>query len=130
MSMPLPRQPNRQSETGVLPLAKNTIRIAIADDSTTPQCQARCGTDWSSPAAISLAYEQIKEKFGDRLTLEYLDMAQPTTNHYTLELKQQVRDRNLLLPLLMINGRHRISGQFDIRMLVDAIEAEIEIQEA
>jgi hypothetical protein len=29
--------------------------------------------------------------------------------------------------LLLINGRLRIAGQFDIRQVVDAVEAEMEI---
>jgi len=38
-----------------------------------------------------------------------------------------VRDRNLLLPLLLIDGEPRISGQFDLRQLLDAIEAALEM---
>jgi len=34
----------------------------------------------------------------------------------------------LPLPLLIINGEPRIPGQFDIRLLLDAIDAEIEIK--
>ncbi len=117
-----------QSKTWVPPLAKKTIQVTIANGSTSEPCEAHCGIDWSSPEAISLAKEQIKDKFGDGVTLEYLDLTRPTTNRYALELKQEVKDKDLFLPLLMINGRHRISGQFDIRMLVDAIEAEIEMK--
>jgi len=31
------------------------------------------------------------------------------------------------VPLLLVNGRLRIAGQFDVRQIVDAIEAEMEI---
>ena len=34
----------------------------------------------------------------------------------------------LSLPLLLINGELRISGEFDIRMLLDAIDTKMEIK--
>jgi hypothetical protein len=37
-------------------------------------------------------------------------------------------DKDLSLPLLIIDGQTRISGQFDIRQLIDAINAEVEIK--
>lgn len=109
-------------------MTKPTIRITIADDRSREQCEANCGMDWSTPETVNLARQGIKEKFGDRVTLEYLDLAQPDPNRYTLELKQQVKDNSRLLPLLLINGQTRISGQFDIRRLIDVIEVEIEIK--
>ena len=38
-----------------------------------------------------------------------------------------IRERSLSVPLLLINGRLRIAGQFDIRRMMDAVEAEMEI---
>ena len=104
-----------------------TIQGTIVDDSTGEKCDAHCGMDWSSAEAISLATERIKDRFGDRVQLEYLDLSKPVTNH-ALELSQQVKNKNLSLPLLAINGQPRISGQFDIHQLMDAIEVEVEIR--
>jgi len=109
------------------PLDKRTIQITIVDDSQGEKCEAHCGVDWSSAEAITLATERIKDQFGDRIKIGYLDLSKPITNHHALELSQQVKDKNLSLPLLVINGQPRISGQFNIRLLVDAIEAEVEI---
>jgi disulfide oxidoreductase YuzD len=109
------------------PLNKPTIQITIVDDSQGEKCEAHCGVDWSSAEAITLASQRIKDRFGDRIKIEYLDLSKPITNHHALELSQQVKDKNLSLPLLVINGQPRISGQFDIRQLVDAIEAEVEL---
>ena len=106
---------------------KHTIQVTIVNGSQGVRCGAPCGVDWSSTEAIPLATERIKERFGDRIQLEYLDLAKPITNHHALELSQQVRDKGLSLPLLLIDGQPRISGRFDIRQLVDAIEAEVEI---
>ncbi|MBA7696303.1 hypothetical protein ES703_104948 [subsurface metagenome] len=44
-----------------------------------------------------------------------------------MEWKEVIKNKGLLLPLLLLNGKLRISGQFDIRQLLDTIEVEIEI---
>jgi hypothetical protein len=109
-------------------LNKHAIQITIVDDSKVEKCHAHCGVDWSSPEVIALASQRIRDRFGGKIQLDYLDLDKPVTNHYTSELKQQVRNIKLPLPLLVINGEPRISGQFDIRLLLDAIDAEIEIK--
>ncbi len=111
-----------------MPLAKPTIQVTIVYDSKGERCDAHCGIDWSSVEAIALTNERIKERFGDRVNLEYVDLSKPGTDHHALELNQVVKNKNLPLPLLVINGQPRISGQFDIRLLLDAIDAEIEIK--
>ena len=103
------------------------MQITILDDSKGEKCDAHCGVDWSSAEAIALASQRIKDRFGDGIKLQYIDLSKPVINQRALELNQQVRNKNLPLPLLIINGEPRISGQFDIRLLLDAIDAEIEI---
>ena len=112
----------------MLSLNKHTIQITIVDDSKVEKCEAHCGADWSSPEVIALASQRIRDRFGGKIQLDYLDLAKPVANHYTSGLKQRVRNKKLPLPLLVINGEPRISGQFDIRLLLDAIDAEIEIK--
>ena len=109
-------------------MSEPIIKVTIVYDSKSKseECDAHCGVDWSSAEAITLASQRIKERFGDRIQLECLDLSKPRTNHRTLKLKQAIRNGNLPLPLLNINGQTRISGQFDIRLLLDAIDAEIE----
>ena len=104
------------------------MQITILDDSKGEKCDAHCGVDWSSAEAIALASQRIKDRFGDGIKLQYIDLSKPVINQRALELNQQVRNKNLPLPLLIINGEPRISGQFDIRLLLDAIDAEIEIK--
>ncbi len=108
-------------------LIKHTIKITIVDDSKGEKCDADCAVDWSSPEAIALASQRIKDRFGDRVKLEYLDLAKATGSPDALEWSQAIKNKNLPLPLLIINGQPRISGPFDIRRLLDAIEAELEI---
>ena len=112
----------------MLPVIKHTIQVTIVDDSTGEKCDAHCGVDWSSVEAITLANQQIKDRFGDKIQLEYVDLSKPVANHHSLELGQEIRNNNLSLPLLLINGEPRISGQFDIRLLLDAIDAEVEVK--
>lgn len=102
---------------------KQDIQIVIVDDSKGRKCDTNCGVDWSSVGAITLAKQRIKDRFGDRVWLEYIDLFKPLSDR-ALELSQKIKD--LPLPLLVINGVPRISGQFDIRLLLDAIDAEIE----
>ncbi|MFC2016859.1 hypothetical protein ACFLUD_00415 [Chloroflexota bacterium] len=111
-----------------MPLIKHIIQITIVDDSKGEKCDTHCGVDWSSAEAIALANQRIKDRFGDRIQLGYLDLSKPMANHRALELNQEIRDKNLSLPLLLINGEPRISGQFDIRLLLDAIDVEVEIK--
>ncbi len=108
-------------------MLKHDIQIVILDDSKGEQCDAECGIDWSSAEAIALASRQIKDRFGEEIKLEYVDLAQLAVHPHALELSQKIKNKNLLLPLLLINGETRISGQFDIRQLLDSIEAEREI---
>ncbi len=108
-------------------LIKHSVKITIVDDRHKERCIADCGADWSSPETTALANQRIKERFGDKIQLEYLDLSKPVTNKETSEWSQVIQDKNLSLPLLLINGQPRISGQFDIRQLLDAIEAEMEI---
>ena len=112
----------------MLPLIKHTIQVTIIDDSKGEKCDTHCGVDWSSVEAITLASQRIKDGFGDKIQLEYLDLSKPVANRHALELFQGIKNKDLSLPLLLINGNPRISGQFDIRLLLDAISAELELK--
>jgi len=108
-------------------LSKRTIQITIIDDSHKPECDAACGVDWSSAETIGRASQQIKERFGERARLQYVDLAKTAANRVTQEWSEMIKGKNLSLPLLLLNGHPRISGEFDIRQLIDAIEAETEM---
>ncbi len=113
-------------------MPKHDIQIIIVDDikgeKSHAECNAMCGIEWSSTEAIALASRQIQDRFGEEIKLEYLDLSQPAANPHTLELRQEIKNKDLSLPLLLINGQPRISGPFDIRQLLDSIEAEMEIE--
>ncbi len=112
----------------MLPLIKHTTQITILYDSQRKTCDAACGVDWSSPEAIALARQQIKDRFGNKTRLQYFDLSKPQTGHDMAEWNQIITNKNLSLPLLLINGEPRISGEFDYRQLLDATEAEMELE--
>ena len=109
------------------PLINDTIQIIIINGTTQQECDAHCGEDWSSPETITLAGQRIKDRFGENIQLECIGLSKTIADRQASEWSQAIRDENLSLPLLLINGQPRISGQFDIRQLLDAIDAEIDI---
>ena len=109
-------------------LVKQDIQIIVVDDRKAKKRDAGCGIDWSSPEVIALADRQIRDRFGDIGQLEYLDLSEPFAGKLALGLRQKFGEEYQSLPVLVINGEMRIAGQFDIRMMLDAIDAELEIE--
>ena len=103
------------------------MKIMILGGDAEVECEASCGEDWSSREAITLASERIKERFGEDISLEYVDLTADSAEKNTREWKEMIKSRGLTLPLLLLNGELRISGQFDIRQLLDVIEVEREV---
>ena len=110
-------------------MARHDIQITIIDGSSQGECNAGCGEDWSSPETLALAEQRIKDRFGDKIQLQYLDLSKVLPDHDIPVWNEVIKNKNLPFPLLLINGQLRISGLFDIRQLLDTIEAEIEIGE-
>ncbi len=105
----------------------DTFAVEIVDDTSRRDCDADCGTDWSSPEMVALAGQQVGQRFGAAATVEYRDLAGDDLDAGQLEMKRNIRQQGLSVPLLLVNGHLRVAGQFDIRRIVDAIEAEMEI---
>ena len=104
------------------------IEINIIDDTSRRDCDIDCGTDWSSREAVILANRQIKSRFGVETCFEYIDLSRTTPDHRTVQWSQAIKERNLSIPLLLINGQLRIAGQFDARQIIDAVEVEMELR--
>ena len=109
------------------PPPEATIHITILNDPRKQECDAACGEDWSQPETIALANQRIKDRFGEKVQLEYLDLPGAAANQQTAKWNRLIKSKNLSMPLLLVNGELRISGQFDIRQLLDVVDAEIEI---
>ncbi|MFC2035282.1 hypothetical protein ACFLUJ_04060 [Chloroflexota bacterium] len=104
----------------------HTVQVTIVNDNRGEKCDVGCGIDWSSAEAITLASQRLKEKFGNRVKLVYLDLSIATTSRDTLEWRKIIKDKNLSLPLLLVNEQPRISGPFDVRQLLDVVDAVLE----
>ena len=107
-------------------MAPDGIRVVVLGGSAPGECEAGCGTDWSAAESISLASERIRERFGQEIDIEYIDAADKTSP-VADEWRGKIREKDLSLPLLLLNNRLRISGQFDVRQLLDVIEIELEV---
>lgn len=103
------------------------IRVTVLDDTKAEKCEGRCGLDFSSPEAVESVTELLNKLYGEKVQLQYLDLAEPSTSHSHPEIVERVRTENLALPLLLINGNLRISGYFDIYLLQNVIQAEMEM---
>jgi disulfide oxidoreductase YuzD len=104
------------------------VEINIIDDASRRDCNIDCGTDWSSREAVALAEQQIKSRFGMETQLEYTDLSLTAHGHQAAQWRQIIREKGLSVPLLLINGQVRIAGQFDVRQIIDAVEAEMEMK--
>ena len=110
-------------------MVERTIQVTIIDDSKGEKCDARCGVDWASEGALALAKRRIKDRFGDRIRLEYLDISESSASRRASELVPGIKSKDRPLPMLLVNGETRIPGQFDIRQLLDVIEVETELDD-
>ena len=108
-------------------MPEHDIKITIINDSRWEECEAECGIDWSSAEATALASQRIRDTFRKEIPLEYLDLAGVKADDDILRWNEEIKNKNLSLPLLVLNGQLRISGPFDIRQLLDTVEAEMEI---
>ena len=106
---------------------KHTVQITIIDDSRQEKCDASCGVDWMASESLTLASQRIKERFGDKIQLASLNLSKVTANYEASKWSQTIKNKNLSLPLLLVNGQSRISGKFDLRQLLDTIEVELEM---
>jgi glutaredoxin len=102
------------------------ILVTVVDDATSPKCEARCGLDLSSPEVFKSTAGVLRNLFGSRVKLEYatLDAIQASL---LAEIAEKVKRGDLSLPLLLVNGKPRVSGYFDLHLLQESIQAEIEM---
>ena len=103
------------------------IQVTIINDPTRQDCDISCGTDWSSGKSLELAEEQVRNRFGDSVYLTYLDLAGKGKEDSLFEWRERIMKESLSVPLLVLNGHLRITGNFDIRQMLDVIEAELEV---
>ena len=102
------------------------ILVTVVDDAAIPKCEARCGLDFSSPETFKSTTEVLRKRFGGRVKLEYAGTDAVQAGPLA-EMGERLKSGDLVLPLLLINGKPRISGYFDLHSLQEVIQAEIEM---
>ena len=103
------------------------IEVTIINDPVRQDCEMSCGTDWSSEESLELAEKQVRNRFGDSVQLKYYDLTGKDKDEALIRWGEKIENENLSVPLLVLNGHLRITGIFDIRQMLDVIEAELEI---
>ncbi len=102
------------------------LRVVIINNSGSVHCAVGCGLDWSQPEHLKLAEERLKSRYGAQVQLDYIDLARsgspPPADCQTDETEEEAR-----FPRLLINSKMKIAGDFDMRMLLDAVEVESEM---
>jgi hypothetical protein len=106
-------------------LPEQKTRITIVDDTSRgAECFGDCGVDWSQSWVVNEARRRISERFGDHAEMEYVDLPAVIDSEAVRAMKVAIQ--GLPLPVLLANGRPRIAGKFDIRQIMDVIEANLE----
>jgi hypothetical protein len=112
--------------------AQKLIRITISADSRGEKCEGRCGLNLSSPEERRTIADLLGKLYGDRVQLEYRDLGDPSAGDVQdLQLPAPGKEGSDMwqFPLLLVNGRPRISGYFDLRLMQNVIQAEMEMVE-
>ncbi len=91
-------------------------------------CLEGCGTNWLEEGNQHLAKESLKRCFGEKVAVNFYDLAQTATQQRFADIIHMAEEQSLCFPLLVVNGKVRISGFFDQRMLLDMLDAEEDLQ--
>jgi len=107
------------------PLPESKLQITIVGDSSRQACAANCGVDWSSAETLNAVKRQVLERYGHDVSIDYIDISKAAD----IELKRiKPLIDGLTMPVLLVNDKPRIIGEFDSRQLMDVIEIDLEIE--
>ncbi len=96
------------------------VKVEIVVSGRSEACMQDCGTDWSLPEARMEAGRAVKQAFGAEVRLSY----QSLTRNKVARVKY---GNERVFPLLMINGHVRLTGEFEVRQIIDLVQAEREL---
>lgn len=102
------------------------IQVTIIGDSAAASCEGECTTDWMKADNQETARAAVAKRIGEDAALEFLEVSGGAADSRQKTLISHVRSERLPFPVLMLNGNARINGPFDLRMLIDVIEAEMD----
>lgn len=92
------------------------IQVTIFDDRAAEHCPGGCGD------SLDFVTSYLKERYGETVEVEYLNLAQPAVRRRNRKILAQIEEQGLLLPLVALNGRLKLSGSVEYRAIVEAIE--------
>ncbi|MDM7999129.1 MAG: hypothetical protein QUS33_03780 [Dehalococcoidia bacterium] len=102
------------------------IIVTVVYDARSPRCEARCGLDLSSPEIFKSTVAVLRQLFGSEVKLECVGLDAVKAGPLAA-IGERLKTGELVLPLLLINGKPRISGYFDLHSLQEVIRTEIEM---
>ena len=102
------------------------VIVTVLDNPARPACEARCGLDLSSEEVLRSTTEALRGRFGSRVELLYTAVGASGAGAPD-GIARRLGAGDLVLPLLLVNGKPRISGYFDLHALQEVIQAEIEM---
>ena len=97
------------------------LQVEIVIDTNQPLCIENCGKDWSSLEAHSVINTALLRQFGAGVHLTVTNLSCDTA------AKRKYR-KEKDLPLLVINGKTRLVGQFETRQIIDSVQTELELR--
>jgi len=109
-------------------MIERSVHVSIINDSRVEGCEGACGIDWSDPDELELAVKRVSEKFGGGVDVSFFDLAVSGVAPEMLKWSDEVNRKELPYPLLVLNDRLRIAGNFDVRRMLDVIEVETEME--
>ncbi|TAK36869.1 MAG: hypothetical protein EPO21_01055 [Chloroflexota bacterium] len=100
------------------------MRLAILNDTSHRDGCTYCFDTWSTPEDITFIVGRLRERYGDQVTVEYVDVALHQPDADDARLVELARQQGLPLPIVAINGSIKLIGAADYRVIAEAIEAQ------
>ncbi|MBI4302668.1 MAG: hypothetical protein HY664_08685 [Chloroflexi bacterium] len=92
------------------------LRVTICQNSLDEGCVAGCGEP------IDFIIQHLERRYGKTVILEQVDLANHSSCEQNQQLVRDIRQNQLPLPLLAVNGIPKIYGRMDFRMVSEVIE--------
>jgi disulfide oxidoreductase YuzD len=69
-------------------------------------------------------------KYGEQVQVEYIDLADPGSQEEYSEVSKLAEERDLLYPLVAVNGHLRVAGSAHYYRILPLVEEALEVEPA
>lgn len=86
-------------------------------------CGPGCGCH-SQPSLVQFVDAMrrvLQRRFGERVTVSYCDLLSPEALRRP-EIVKEIREQNLSLPVVALDGRLKFAGRFSVASIINALE--------